>query len=417
MPSVTFHAVAPPSNKRKDGTTPVRIRVTFKGIHRYLPTTLVAYPSDLTRSSKIKNPTITSRAGELIAKMQDTLADVSPFVLEEWDIDAVVAHIRGRMTEQTFKLDFFAFADGYLAGKTDTTRRAYIMALNALERFTGQRRLDINAITRSLLLDFVAFVDAEPKMHYDPRTGDWKPTDKDKGVGASSRHLMKLQHIHDAAKMRYNDEDAGRILIPRSPFAGIPRDYGEPDGEKALPLETMQRLIRLDAEGVERIALDAFILSFATMGANMADLYASPRFNGAEWRYCRKKITARRAEMRVDLQPELAAILGRLTGHGPWWLNALHRIASTGANQCTAKVNAALKRIAAREGLEPFTFYAARKSWATYARNICKIEKATIDEALAHRGNYAIADIYISKSWSHLNAANRKVLDLLAWPD
>lgn len=119
--------------------------------------------------------------------------------------------------------------------------------------------------------------------------------------------------------------------------------------------------------------------------------------------------------MRVELPPEVQPYLSRLTGRGPWWLNALHRIAATGTDVCTAKVNAALKRIADREGLEPFTFYAARKSWATYARNICKIEKATVDEALAHRGDYALADIYISKSWDHLNAANREVLALLRW--
>ena len=251
-------------------------------------------------------------------------------------------------------------------------------------------------------------------MRVNPRTGEWERTGKEKGRGQSSRHLMKLAHIYNAAKLKYNDEDEGRVLIPRSPFTGIPRDYGEPDGQRPLPLDAMQTLIRAEAHGVERVALDAFLLSFATMGANMADLYDAPRQNGVEWRYCRKKITARRAEMRVDLQPEVSAILGRLTGRGPWWLNELHRVGGS-ANVCTAKVNAALGRIAERLGLDRFTFYAARKSWATYARNICGIEKATVDEALAHRGDYALADIYIAKSWAHLNEANRKVLALLEW--
>ena len=413
MSSVTFKPVVIASNKRKDGTYPVRIRVTFKGASRRLPTNLIARPGDLTRSLHIKSPDITARAGALIARMQDTLADLSPFALDGWDVDAVVAHIRARMTETTFRLDFFAWADDFLTGKTATTRRAYTMALNAMERFNGARELDINKITRALLLDFVAFVDAEPKMRINPRTGAWERTAHAKGTGQASRHLMKLAHIYNAAKLRYNDDD--RVLIPRDPFAGIPRDYGEPDGAKPLPLEVMQRLIRLDVEGVERVARDAFLLSFATMGANMADLYAARKFSGDTWIYCRKKITSRKAEMRVVLQPELAGLLERMTGRGEWWLNALHRIAGTGADQCTAKVNAALKRIAAREGMEGFTFYAARKSWATYARNLAGVEKATVDEALAHRGEYQMADIYIAKSWDHLNAANRKVLDLLEW--
>lgn len=409
---VTFHPVVIASNRRRDGTIPVKIRVTFRGVSRRLPTNLIARPGDLTRSLHIKSPDIMARAQALIARMQETIADLSPFVLEDWDVDRVVAHIRSRMTEQSFRLDFFVWSDAYLDCKTATTRRAYDMALGALARFLGRRELDVNDITRALLLDFVAFIDAEPKMTY--TRGQWVATDKAKRPGASARHLMKLEHIFNAAKLRYNDDD--RVLIPRSPFDGIPRDYGEPDGAKPLPLPVMQRLVRADAEGVERVALDAFILSFATMGANLADLYAARPFRGNEWRYFRKKITSRRAEMRVTLQPEVAEIVGRLAGRGDWWLNALHRIGGR-TDVCTAKVNAALRRIAARMEVEPFTFYAARKSWATYARNLCHIEKATVDDALAHRGDYAVTDLYIAKSWDHVNAANRKVLDLLDWPD
>lgn len=49
--------------------------------------------------------------------------------------------------------------------------------------------------------------------------------------------------------------------------------------------------------------------------------------------------------------------------------------------------NAALKRWAEREGVEPFTFYAARHTWASLARR-AGVEKATIDDALGHRGGF-----------------------------
>lgn len=410
---VTFHPCVVASNRRRDGTYPVKIRVTFKGVSRRLATNLVARPGDLTRSLHIKSPDILNKAQTLIAQMQDTLADLSPFTIESWDVDRVISHIRGQISGQDFRLDFFAFADKYLDCKTASTRRNYDIALNALSRFLGERRLDVNEITRARMLDFVAFVDEEPKIWVNRRTGEAKRTDKPKRAGAAARHLTALECIFNAAKLRYNDDD--RVLIPRSPFDGIPRDFGEHEGQKPLPLEVMQALIRADADGVERVALDVFLLSFATMGANLADLYAAPRFTGTTWTYCRKKITTRRAEMRVDIQPEVSEILGRLTGRGRWWLNVLHVLAEGGPGACTTKVNSALRRIAARMGLEPFTFYAARKSWATYARNICGIEKATVDEALAHRGDYAIADIYIARSWGHLNEANKKVLALLDW--
>ena len=110
MPSVTFKAVV--AARRKDGSYPVRSRVTFKGVSRRLPTNLVARPADLTRSLHIKSPDITGKTAALIAQMQATLADVSPFALEGWDVDRVVAHIRASLVGQDFRLDFFAFADG-----------------------------------------------------------------------------------------------------------------------------------------------------------------------------------------------------------------------------------------------------------------------------------------------------------------
>lgn len=405
---VTFHPCVIASNRRKDGTYPVKIRVTFKGVSRRLATNLVARNGDLTRSLHIKSPDLISKAGALVAKMQETLSGLSPFALEGWDVDRVVEHIRATMTADSFRLDFFAFADEYLKGKTAQTRRTYDMALNALEIHLGARSLDVNDITRSMVAGFVEAVNNGPKRAY--TNGRYIETDKPRSSGHASLLVMKLAHIFAAAKLRYNDDD--RVLIPRSPFDAIPRDYGTRKGQKPVTADVLRRMLDADVQGVERIALDAFLLSFATMGANMADLYAARKFDGGVWVYNRQKTEARRkdgAEMRVTIQPEAALLADRLGGRGGAWLPALHRIASR-KDLCTQKVNAALRRWAGSEGLEPFTFYAARKSWATIARRL-GIEKATIDEALDHKGDYPLADIYIERSWDLANDANRRVLD------
>ena len=77
-------------------------------------------------------------------------------------------------------------------------------------------------------------------------------------------------------------------------------------------------------------------------------------------------------------------------------------------------INMALRRWAEREGIKPFTFYAARHTWATLARS-AGVEKATVDEALAHIGDYRIADIYAERNWSLAWAANDKVMALFRW--
>lgn len=406
MSSVTFKAVLISTNKHRDGTIPVKIRVTYKGVSRRLSTTLVARPGDYSRTLHIKSPDILNKAGALIARMQDTLAGLSPFDIEGWDVDRVVAHVRARMLEQNFRLDLFEWADGYLTGKRPSTRRVYDAALNSLADYLGRRSLDINDVTRRLLLAWMEDTDGRTKRN----------SRKAHGAGLASRNITRLSHIYKAARSKYNDDD--RTLIPRNPFDGIPRTTPPPEGQHPLGAELMQRIIDdRTATGRERIALDVFVLSFCTMGANMADLWAA-RPCGAVWVYNRKKTSGRRqdrAEMRVTIPPEAEPYLGRLTGSGEWWLNVLHDIGG-GKDGATHKVNIALRKWAEREGVAPFTFYAARKTWATIARSkAVGIEKARVDECLCHVGDFRMTDIYAERDFSAMDEANRKVLALLRW--
>ena len=99
---ITFKAIIIPNNKRKDGTYPVKIRVTFKGVSRRLPTTLVCKSTDLTRGNKIKNADILSKSDELINRMRGAVKDISPFDLDARDVDWVVNKIKDRLTGRTF---------------------------------------------------------------------------------------------------------------------------------------------------------------------------------------------------------------------------------------------------------------------------------------------------------------------------
>ena len=414
---ITFKAIIIPGNKRKDGTYPVNIRVTFKGKVRRLATTLVCTPGDLTRTLKIKNATILNKSDALIARMRDAVKDISPFDLETQDVDWAVRHIKDSLSQEDFHLDFFEWADKFVLTKAETTRRAYTCALNTFERFLGKRSIDINDISRSLLLDFMDRVDNEKKMHYNCKTGQMEETKVDKiPKGASTRHLSKLEHIFDAAKEKYNDEDAGRILIPRSPFSKITKVFPVSNGQSNLGQELMQRIISCQVDNeVMRTALDLFIVSFGLMGVNMADLYYAKPVK-EEWVYNRQKTASRRAdhaEMRVAIPGQLQPYLERLKGKGGWWLNRLHEFASS-KDFATARVNRCLRKWCEQNGVEVFTFYAARHTWASLARKE-GVDKATVDDALGHRGTFQVADIYAEKAWNLIRDANQKVLELFTW--
>lgn len=414
---ITFKAIVISNNRRKDGTYPVKIRVTYKGVSRRLATTLVAKPSDLTRTLKIKSADILNKSDALIASMRDAVKDVTLWELEDKDVDWVVSHIKDSLSKDSFRLDFFEWSDKYILSKSPSTRVAYACALNAFARFLGKREIDINAISRTMLLEFMEMIDAEPRMHWDSKSKTVIPTRSEKiAKGASTRHLAKLQHLFMAAKDRYNDEDADRILIPRSPFDKITKVYPASHGQPNIGQELMQSIIsaQVDSE-VMRTALDVFIVSFGLMGANMADLYCAKPFK-KDWVYNRQKTASRRAdkaEMRVSIPECLRPYIERLEGKGSWWLNNLHKFASS-RRYATQRVNKCLAQFCEDNGIDKFTMYAARHTWASLARKI-GVDKSTIDDCLCHKGSFAIADIYAEKAWDLIQDTNRKVLELFEW--
>ena len=418
---ITYKPIIIPNNKRQDGTYPVKIRVYHNGKCRRLPTTLVCEQKDLTRSLKIKNPDIIKKAEALIKRMRKATDDLLQYDLEDKSIDWVVNKIKDALQEENFCLDFFAWGEKYILTKNLATRKAYERALNALERYLGERSLDINDITKMMLLDFMEHVDNEPKMHYDKKQKMSVPTEKTKvAKAASSLMLMKLQHIYNAAKDRYNDEDSDMIRIPKSPFDTIKKVFPSGGkGQKALDKTIIQRMIVAQTDDPSvRTALDAFIVSFALMGANLADMYLATPIQGNEWVYHRAKTADRRAdgaEMRVKIPAEIEPYLRRLQegGNGEWWLPELHRLGEK-KHTCNEKINDYLRRWQSAAKVEDFTFYAARHSWATIARSL-GVDLAAVNDCLCHKDELEMGRRYAPLTWEKKNEINQKVINSFKW--
>jgi integrase len=87
----------------------------------------------------------------------------------------------------------------------------------------------------------------------------------------------------------------------------------------------------------------------------------------------------------------------------------------------TQKVNDFLRRLRLYDKTLParLSYYYARHSWATIARNDCEIDMQTINEALNHASdaNMKITDVYVKKDFTRIWEANRKVLDYVFGSD
>ena len=407
------------NHRRKDGSYPVKIVVYFKGKERKLPTNIVCQPHQLTRALHLKQDEPLFLAQEQIRIWQDACKDLTTFDLEHRDVDFVVNHIKAKLTKEHFRLDFFQFGEQHIARMKESTAAQYAQAMKAFERFIGMREIDVNMISHSMVSDFVEFINNEPRIYWNSKTQEYIQTDKGKVKGAqAARHVFKLASIFKAAQRKYNDEDAECILIPRSPFSNHDVAIHSAQGQKPLPKETIQRLISAKVDNANvRTAIDIAVVSFGLMGANMADLFEARGVTGNTWIYNRRKTRDRRAdkaEVQVIIPDCLHPYIERLQGKKKGvWLGRLHDMNANGKH-ITKYVNDGLAKWCGQENLDVFTFYAVRKSWATIARK-AGVEKALVDEGLAHVGDYKLTDIYAERPWEKINDANSKVLALFEW--
>lgn len=417
----TFRPVVYAHHKRKDGTYNVKICVYLNGKERKLPTTLYCTKADLTRTHHIKSQDILNKCNVLISRMHGVIADIPVFELADKSVDWLVSRIKSKLTAEDFRLDFFAFAGDFLRGMDAGTAETYRTALNAFKRYLKRDYIDINEITKSLLAGFAEFVDNEPKVCKNWKTGAIVKSKKAKRKGlASVLYVSRLGAIFKAAKAKYNDEDEDVVVIPRSPFDRFSHVIATCEGQEALPPELVQALISHDQHIhiTGRKALDAAIVSFGLMGINMADLWEARPPKDGVLVYNRCKTRGRRpdkAEMQVRVPAQLEPFLARL-GAGTdkdVWLPELRLIAPT-RKVLSVRINYHIGRWCEAVGVERFTTYALRKAWATMARGT-GADKSLVDECIGHTGEFEMTDIYASRPWGKMAELNAKVLGMFQW--
>lgn len=411
---VTFKAVVLPHQQKEDGSYNVKIRVTHQRKSKYLPTTLVARKTDLTKSLKIKEySSLRFKCNEEIKRLTDCISNIGYYNLSVMDVAQVVEYIKAY--NAPFELDFFQFADSYISKLSEGNRKTYIREVNVLERFLGERRCPINSITKTTVRDLLDFISNEPKTLRN-RYGFSVSSTPKKALSSQQTCIMRLKTIFNAAREKYNDEDLGVILIPRRPFDGIKFSPVIRKGPASLTLEEMQSLISYNGEltKVQRMYLDLFILSFAFRGMNIADMYELKK-PSESFVYYRKKTRQRRldkAETRVLVPSYLNKYIERVSDGG----YLIRRDFAKGnpynfSTYCAKNMKNITKKIIGKE----CTMYAARDTFATSARNVCKFDAALVDESLVHTSKYKLIDAYVEKDWSVLHEVQTKVLSLFSW--
>ena len=398
--STTFSYVIFPHHKRADGTITVKIRMIHNSKAKYCTTSVTVTKEQLTkRMDKITDQRVVDALNVKLDEYRRiaSLIDGAEYYSADMLWERIQETLRGG---HTFSLDYFEYAKTKRATMDKKTAEGYKSAFNMLERYLGKDHIDINQIDYKFLLKFRDFIEQQTS----------------KGSRAVSYYLSCLRHIHNLAREEYNDDDTGIVRIPRQPFhKGLipPQPVTQ---HRTLTLEQMHAIISYEPHTERgRLAKDVFLLSFYLIGINTADLYylTSESLKNGIINYNRCKTDSTRqdgAPMSVRVEPEADELL--LQHKGRRLLFDFADRYSTHQN-FNKNVNKGLKEIGDAIGVSDLSTYYARHTWATFARNECGVEKATVHEALNHAPDKSerITDIYVKRDWSHVWEANRKVLD------
>lgn len=404
MGTITFKPSVSP-HRRADGTSTVRIRITANRKSKYISTNMSVSASQMTRSGNIRDRAVLDKIDELILKMRAAASRIPPFAVETMTIDEIARSIAARQ-DGAFTLDFFAFAETVMAAKASrSTQRYYRNAVEALKQFTGREHMDISEITSSMMRNFET----------------WLVARHGRGARSTGSYPASIGHIHAQARLRYNNEETGEILI-RNPFAYFHPARTRRPAHRNVSVQAVQALI--DGRGMltrdmDVRAVDMFLLSFALMGMNAIDMYRCGPEKDGVLVYNRAKTAERRddrAEMHVLIDGRIRPLADRWADRTGERAFSFHRQVAEVTLRPSLSIG--LRRACAIIGIaEPLTFYSARHTWATLAYS-AGVDKSVINDCLCHvDASMRVTDIYIAKDWEVMWRANAKVLDLFRWPE
>lgn len=411
----TFKAEVYAHQKRADGTYNIKIRVTHKQRKKYLSTPWYVGKEDLTRSLKLKNQKYIDMVDEVIRKYRSICNSVGEGI-DDMTVEQIVELVTRKGKEKPFDLDMVAYTEAYIAKLKESDRigtaRAYQVALNSLKRFAKRDVISIKEITVQFLNDWIEWIGKQP-----PRK------DCKKGDRAQGLYIAQIRAMYNRAKKEFNDEDAGVIRIPYSPFNKVEIPKPSLTRKRALTVEQMRKLAEIPyttilQPGVNRFnfAKDVFLLSFFLVGMNEADLFTATDCKDGRITYQRQKTRNRRAdkaEISIKIEPEALPLVEKYRDPTGQRVFNFYRLYSSTDTFCAA-LNKGLKRIGAILGVDDLEFYAARHSWATIANNDADVDKYTVHSSLNHVDEtMRVTDIYIRKNFDKIDKANRAVLDLL----
>ena len=399
--------------KRTDGTYNVKIKVYHQKKKRFIDTMHFLSNRQLDSDLKIKDKFILNELSIMLTDYRKTITELGP-KLNFMTCDNLKDFLEGKDEE----VDFVKFCNHHIATlkeySRDGTAKNHSKIKNSLIDYFGKDRISMLEINAAMLYQYEKWLRRERVMTRINQLGK-EVTTKKKGMkdGGIYPHMRDLRTLFNEACKLYNNEDLGLVKIKHYPFKIY--KIGAPPKTKKRNIQPEQiiklRDCVLPPDSRAELARDLFILSFYLCGMNAVDLYKLDRYDPfwVRLEYNRSKTEGMRdddAFISIKIIPEARPLLEKYMGK----LQARY---ST-ANGLDTALSKGMELVRDRTELPELTFYWARHSFATIARNKCRMSKDDIAEALNHvDGEHGTTDIYIEKDWGIVDDVQSAVINFI----
>ena len=388
---------------RKDGKTNIKIRITHNRKTNYISTKYFIFPSEMDRvtgqfKGSNKN-SITLNINEWLNKclkadieLDDRAQFLSVSQIKEYILKGVI---------NMKVLDFFEFTNELVAmTKKKSTSEQYGYFAISLKEFSGPI-LPFRDINLSFLKRFETYL--------------YKKGLKNGVVN----YMTTFRAIFNKARDLHNDEDLNIIPIPHYPFRRyiIPKRIHNSKNH-VLTIEELKMFINYKPENEgEEFSKDMFLLMFYLIGIETVDLFHLKKQEGNRISYKRSK-TGR--DYSIKIEPEAKVIIDKYPSETHLInVSSRFRIVRNFTHYINNHLHGAKHNscVGITKGLnleKQITSKWAKHTWATIARNDCRINKNDVALCLGHSDTEnRVTDMYVKYDYSIIDDSNRKVLDLI----
>ena len=396
------------SKKRSDGSYVGYICFTRERQMYMYNTGIILKSNEVTKNLSIRSCRSLNLINEIMVKFQARINDLEARNLIGCKSLRQIVDLCN--AEQKHVIDVIAeILDIANEISNENTKFNYLTTRSSLMKFMGTDSLDINEVTLKFLNDYTLYL-----QH------------KRMSPASIRNYISNLKASINRIRAKYNNPEIGEIVIPYNPFERYKMPSMPISNKKALPPEIIRMIANIPddtyynnpSRSLLNFIRDMFMLSFYTRGTNTIDFMMMKKSNMKKGRleFERTKTMNRRMDRAftsIKLEPEALEIIYKYPGDGDRLLCIGDRFSSERSFRTAIRQG----MIALRDYIDyqEMSFYSARHSWATIARNDIGADIDDVAKGLNHASALPITDIYIKPDLSRIDELNRKVIDFVLY--